>query len=195
VSDAYGMTYGIGGHQFYVITFPTLDRTFCFDLSTGTPHERQSGTDLPYTAWNVTCIVEAFGKTYAGTSDGLVCEMDLDTYEEAGEPIRRLIRSAPIFADGRRAVLDEVEIEMELGVGLSTGQGSDPQVMLRVSKDGGSTWGNEHSASFGVTGERRKRVTFHKLGIFREAMIEVSISDPVKVSVYGMNYRARALGT
>jgi hypothetical protein len=192
VSDARGLAYSMGGHEFYAITFPTLGRTFVYDVTQGIWHERQSDTELPYAIWNVTCTVEAWGKVYAGTTDGKFGELDLDTYTEAGTPIRRLIRSAPFFADGRRAFLDAVEVEMEVGVGLTEGQGSDPQIMMRFSRDGGATWSNERFKSIGLMGGRNQKVRFNKLGVFEQGMLEFSISDPVKVALYGMNYRMRA---
>jgi hypothetical protein len=39
-SDAIGYTYQQEGHQFYVLTFPTADRTWVYDLVTGEWHER-----------------------------------------------------------------------------------------------------------------------------------------------------------
>lgn len=191
VSDARGFTYTMGGHQFYAITFPTLARSFVFDITTGFWHERQSTTVLTYAPWNVTCTVDAWGKVYAGTTDGNFGELDLDTYTEAGSAIRRVIHSTPFYADGDWAILDSVEVEMELGTGLSTGQGEDPQIMLRWSDDGGATWSNQRTKSFGVIGERYKRVIFRDLGMFRQRMLEFSISDPVKVSIYGMKYTPR----
>ncbi len=49
-------------------------------------------------------------------------------------------------------VIDAWEILAEVGLGLPTGQGSDPMVMLRVSRDFGKTWSNERRASFGKIG-------------------------------------------
>lgn len=192
VSDARGLAYSMGGHEFYCLTFPTLGRTFVYDGTQGIWHERQSDTELPYGIWNVTCTVEAWGKVWAGTTDGKFGELDLDTYTEAGTPIRRLIRSAPFFADGRRAFLDAVEVELETGVGLSTGQGSDPQIMMRFSRDGGATWSNERFKQIGLMGNRNQKVRFNKLGLFEQGMVEFSISDPVKVSLYGMSFQMRA---
>jgi hypothetical protein len=42
VSDALGWTYQEGGHEFYVLTFPTADVTWVYDLATNLWHERLS---------------------------------------------------------------------------------------------------------------------------------------------------------
>lgn len=185
VSDAYGMTYTQGGHAFYVLTFPTLDFTVVYDCATTKWHHRQSGTSLDKTIWRVRCIAKAFGKFFAGIDNGHVCEIDMDHFLEAGQPIRRVGRTPPIFADGARVRMSEAELECELGVGRTAGQGVNPKVMVRVSDDGGKSWGNERQASIGRTGETGTRALVRRLGSFRQRTLEFAISDPVKVALYG----------
>ena len=199
VSDAYGMTYFQGGHHFYLLTFPSLGRTFCFDpaasAAAGSPiwHERQSGTSLLPAVWNVQCLFEAFGKTLVGLQAGKVAELDLDTYTDLGEPIRSAVVSLPFFNDDKRAIMDDYELECEMGTGTNSGQGLDPQIMLRFSDDGGSTWSNETQGALGRMGVRIIRAMWDRLGSFRQRTVEVSISDPVKRSIYGMRTTIRGL--
>lgn len=194
VSDAYGMTYFQGGHHFYVLTLPSLGRTLCYDAATTLWHERQSGTLLTHAIWDVQCIFEAFGKTLVGLQVGKVAELDLDTFDDLGMPIRSAIASAPIYADGKRAIMREVEIEVELGVGINSGQGSDPAVMMRYSDDA-ATWSNERQGSLGPKGVRLKQVKWFRLGAFRQRTVEFSISDPVRRAFYGMNTTIEGLST
>ncbi len=188
VSDAYGMTYSQGGHDYYVLTLPTLGRTFVYDAATQGWHERQSGTSLVPMPWLVRWIAPAFGKIYAGLDSGRLCQLDMDTYADVGSPIRRVAVTPPLFHDGVRSVVTVLEVECELGVGLSAGQGSAPEIMMRMSRDGGATWGNERRAPLGPMGHRKTRAIFRRLGMFREAMFEFSISDPVKVTGFGLRY-------
>lgn len=188
--DAVGMTYSQGGHSFYVLTFPTGNRTFVYDISTGIWHERVSGTQLTYAAWNVNCLVAANGLTYAGSNAGKFGILDLDTFAEYGQPIRRYAWTQPLYNDGKRATTPVLELECELGVGLSSGQGSAPVVMVRTSDDGGATWSNERQAQLGMMGNRNDRARVFRMGIFRQRMFEFAVSDPVKVAFYGMNYGA-----
>ena len=69
---------------------------------------------------------------------------------------------------------------METGVGLATGQGSDPQAVLRYSTDGGHSWSNEIPAPIGKVGEYDTRVIWHRLGRARDFTFEVTVTDPVK---------------
>jgi hypothetical protein len=194
VSDAFGMTYAQGGHKFYVLTFVALGRTFVYDATNPAWHERQTGTALTPAVWAANTLCQAFGnKIYVGTTAGKISELDLDTYADAGDPIRRVAVTPPLYNDGKRAIMPTIEVECELGVGLTSGQGSDPQVMLRWSDDGGATWSNQRSASMGVIGERKKRVLFRRLGAFRQRMFEISISDPVKTASYGLRIEGMGL--
>ena len=81
-----------------------------------------------------------------------------------------------------------VQLDCESGVGLDTGQGSNPQVMLRWSDDGGHTWSNEHWASMGGIGAYGTRVIWRRLGMtekLRDRVYEVSGTDPVKIAIIG----------
>lgn len=67
-------------------------------------------------------------------------------------------------------------------------QGSDPQVMLRWSDDGGHTWSNEHWASMGKIGQYYRRVFWRRLGMttkLRDRVYELSMTDPVKIAIMG----------
>ena len=78
-------------------------------------------------------------------------------------------------------------LDFATGVGLTTGQGSDPQVMLRWSDDGGDTWSNEHWRSLGKTGAKKTRVHWNRLGQFGDKgrIFELTKSDPVEFSLLG----------
>lgn len=75
--------------------------------------------------------------------------------------------------------LSRLELFCQSGVGLSTGQGSDPQVFLRVSKDGGQTWTPELWTSMGAIGDYSHRSYWNRLGRGRNFVCEVTCSDPV----------------
>jgi hypothetical protein len=195
VSDAYGMTYTQGGHQFYVLTLPSLGRTFAYDAAPPNKwHERQSGTALTPAVWDVQCIFTAFGKTLVGLQAGRIGELDLDTYTDMGAPLRSVIASLPLYAETKRAIMDELQLGCELGVGIPSGQGNDPQVTMRFSDDGANTWSNERSASLGPIGVRNNRVMWERLGAFRQRTVEFAISDPVKRAFYDMSAKIRDLG-
>jgi hypothetical protein len=181
------------GHSYYVLTFPTALATWVYDASTGLWHERDSRvSDASIGRWRATCYAKAYGKHLIGDySTGTVWELSTSVYAEASESLVRTIQCPPLYSEGKRAFMYSLEVDMEVGVGLASGQGSDPMVMLQWSDDGGRTWSAEITAgmgtSIGAIGEYRTRVTFNRLGSFRQRTLRLSVSDPVKCVIYGIN--------
>jgi hypothetical protein len=183
VSDAFCFAYSQDGHDFVVSTFPTEGATFVYDAATQLFHERESGT-LGY--WRPGFYQNLYGKHIVGDYiDGSLYEIDLDTYTENDTTIRRIATAAPIDGGGKRVFMPSIEMSVESGVGLTSGQGSDPQLMLDWSDDGGRTFGSERWASMGEIGEYSKRVRFTRMGSFRTRIYRLTVSDPVKSIVIG----------
>jgi hypothetical protein len=72
-----------------------------------------------------------------------------------------------------------LETSFQKGVGLSTGQGDDPTVMLQVSRDGGMTWGSELWKTLGKEGKYKTRAKWNRLGTSRNTVFKLKITDPV----------------
>ncbi len=191
-SDAIGMTYSQNGHNFYVLTLPTAGYTLVYDETVGRWHERRSGTSLDPVVWNVTCIMTGWDTVYVGTLGGAVPELDLSTFDELGEPIRSVAITPPFYANGLRSAINTVELECQLGVGIETGQGSDPTVMVRISRNGTKSWENIRIASIGRTGDTIDRAIVRRFGQFRQASFEFSVSDPVFRAFFGIRVEGAA---
>lgn len=174
-----GFAYSQDGHLFYVLSFPEV--TWVYDATTKEWHERQSyGEDN----WNVGCTAQAYGMELAGDStSNKLGYLDPDTYTEWGNTVRIEWTYQPVYAEQRLAFHDRLEIVLETGVGLTTGQGSDPQMMLDYSNDGGQTWTSLTNKSIGAIGRYDTRVVWNRLGSSRQRVYRASVSDPVKVNV------------
>lgn len=97
---------------------------------------------------------------------------------------RRWMRRTPLIGVERYRVRHGAfQVVLQAGVGLSTGQGSDPQLMLRWSDDGGHAWSNEHWVTAGALGTYRTRAIWRRLGNSRGRIYEVSGSDAVLVAL------------
>lgn len=167
------------GHTFYVLSLSDL--TLCYDLSTGLWHERKS--DL-IDRWRASCGCDAFGLSLVGDYDnGKIYDLDLDTYLDDGATITRQAVTPPIAQDGYRVSMAEVFLDMETGVGLNLGQGSDPLVLLDWSDDGGHQWTPYRDGWAGKIGEYRRQVRWTRLGDFRQRVLRVTITDPVKIAI------------
>jgi hypothetical protein len=89
-----------------------------------------------------------------------------------------------------RSTQHSLQLDAETGVGLNTGQGNNPQAMLRWSDDGGHTWSNEHWSSMGSIGAYGTRTFWRRLGMtlkLRDRVYEISGTNPVKIAIVGAN--------
>jgi len=65
-----------------------------------------------------------------------------------------------------------------------------PQAMLRWSNDGGSTWSNEYWVGIGATGKYKNRAIWRRLGMARDRVFEVVVTDPVNAVIVSANLKA-----
>jgi hypothetical protein len=192
LADAVAYTYQQDGHAFYVLNFPTANTTWVFDVSTGVWHERAGWENSQFTRHRGQCQMNYNNEIVIGDYvAGVLYAYDMNVYVEANT-VQRWLRSWRALPTGqndlKRTAQHSLQLDCESGVGLTTGQGSDPQVMLRWSDDGGHTWSNEHWKSMGQIGQYGKRVIWRRLGMtqkIRDRVYEVSGTDPVKIAIMG----------
>ena len=189
VSDAAGGIVRIEGQSFYVLTFPSGNMTLVFNeqsgawfnLSTGADEQRYIGDSY----------AEVYGKRLiADKASGGVFELDLNTYTDNGqvkiqERIFGPVNGTAIGLDGERLLMSWVDIIMQMGVGIVTGQGEDPQLMVSASFDGGKTFSQEQDVLLGRQGEGRIKARFDHTESFYDCFIKVRMSDPVFISIFG----------
>lgn len=186
VADAIGFTYQDQGHEFYVLTIPGTV-TIVYDGTTGLWHERGEWDGNGFTGLAVAGHIYVNGEHLVGSlSDGTIYRMAIDLPNGVDGAGLRRMRCAPhITADGDRVVHSRFALDLEAGLGLVTGQGSDPTVMLRWSNDGGQSWGNVHLMSAGAIGAYRTRVERYRLGMARDRVYEITMSDPIPWRIMG----------
>lgn len=97
--------------------------------------------------------------------------------------IRRLRRAPHLSQENVRVFYRKFELDLERGVGVPSGLGDDPLVMLRLSRDGGHTWSEPVTMSAGRLGAYTQRVIARRLGHGRDLVFEVTVSDPVAWSL------------
>jgi hypothetical protein len=192
ISDAYGMRYSQEGHVFYVLTFPSAGRTFCYDANTKEWHERES---LGYGYWRPSAIVEAYGMQLACDSQsGQIGILDPTTHEEWGDPQRARFTFAPAYNNGNLLTHHRLDLGVNVGDGLLTGQGENPLATLKVSNDGGRTYLTMPTKSLGLRGKYRTRVYWTKLGSAIDRVYSIEVTDPVPLFVLNavLTYSGRA---
>jgi len=189
ISDAVGYAYQQEGHTFYVLTFPSAGKTWCYDAATQLWHQRaylDPNTGL-LGRHRSSCHAYYGGLHIVGDFEtGDLYALDLDYMMDGTAPLPA-IRAAAHIADQdyKWIVHNRLQVDMETGVGLNDGQGSAPIALLDWSNDGGHTWSNQHPASIGRIGEYRARVRWNRLGRARDRVYRLTITDPVKRVIIG----------
>jgi hypothetical protein len=171
VSDASGFAYMISGHPFYQINFPTAGESWVYDGLSKEWHKAESSDSRQQS------LVTDYenGKLYR-FEDGVLTD--------DGQTIAREFISRH-QSTGNYSFLSKLWLEMEAGVGTLTGQGSDPQLMMQYSKDGGHTWSNEVWVDIGEMGQYGTRAVFNRLGRGRDWLFKFRVTDPVKTVFIG----------
>lgn len=197
ITDAETLLYDQIGHSFAMVRFPRANATWGLDVGNGFWHQRGywNAPNNRFDLWAPRVHWTAFGKHLAGTAtSGTISEMDVEVGTETdATSINRLRIAPPLYTtNGNRLWVDRFELELQSGVGLTSGQGSDPQAMLRISKNYGQSWGTERSRSVGRIGEFNRRVFWLRNGSSLKSWTpELRVSDPVPWRVIDASYLGR----
>ena len=182
VSDAQGDSYTDRGHTFYLLSFPRQNVTWAWDSETRLWAKRGTwiAEDNVYIAWRPRWHAFAFNQHRTLDSNaGSLYRMALSIPTDVdSRPIRRMRRAPALEGENERIFYSSFQLDLEPGLGTSTGQGLDPQAMMRQSNDGGKTWGNEQWRSAGKIGNYQWRVIWNRCGAGRRRVFEIAVSDP-----------------
>lgn len=185
-TDAYAWSYHEQGHIFYCLQLKGLDTTLVFDGSTNQWHERMFKNTVTnkMELHRASCFMFFNGKGLIGDREsGEIYELSLSYESDNGDAQIRERICPHIQAEKKMLTYASFELDMEVGVGLVTGQGSNPKIMLQYSNDGGKTYGSELWRDMGKIGEYGTRVVWRQLGQARDRVFKVRISDPVFVEI------------
>ena len=134
--DAIAYSYQIEGHEMYVVTFPTINLTWVYDLSTKSWHKWLSFSDGVYNRHRSNCGA-FFNNMYivGDYENGKLYSIENDVYTEDGATIRRLRRAPHLVADFQREYFDELQIQFQPGVGLNGYPGYDGEDLATESNN------------------------------------------------------------
>ena len=173
-----------------MISFPTGNATWVYDVATQAWHERAGWNNGAFMRHRSNCQCNFGGNIIVGDyENGNIYKFNLDVYADNGG-IQKWLRSWRALPTGQnnlnRTAHHSLQLDCETGVGLNGEEA--PQVMLRWSDDGGHTWSNEHWSPMGKIGQYFQRVFWRRLGMtlkLRDRVYEVSGTDPVKIAIVG----------
>jgi hypothetical protein len=182
-----GYAVSIDGHAVYCLDIPGQG-TVGIDLATGAWSDWETHGE---TGFRLSC---GDAGVFGDRATGQLWEFDPDVFADDGEPITR---EASIWLPTTSATVDSaVCLVGAYGVGLATGQGSDPRVEMRYSSGGLGDFCPWQSASLGVQGDREARARWFQQGMITAPgrLLEFRCTDPVRFTPYYVLIGAEAYG-
>jgi hypothetical protein len=178
VANATGYGYLLGGHPMYQINFPSVGKSWLYDATTKYWSEVRSGADGRHRG---EIAIDFINQTIVSDyENGKLYKINPESYTDNGAAIHTILRGRHIVSRKKMVKLSSIELGIESGVGTVSGQGSDPVAALRLSKDGGHSFGVSRFSKMGKVGEYTKRLIWRRCGIGRDIVPEITITDPVK---------------
>jgi hypothetical protein len=123
ISDAIAYTYQQEGHAFYVLTFPSGNATWVYDVATQAWHERAGLNNGEFMRHRSNCQCNFGGNIIVGDfQNGNIYTFDLDVYADNGG-IQKWLRSWRALPTGqnnlKRTAHHSLQLDCETGVGLN----------------------------------------------------------------------------
>ncbi len=191
VTDARAFYLPFGNGGFYILSFPTADKTFVYDLArnkwmrwgrwntaTGV-YNRYKGQVHAYSpTWDL-CLV--------GDKDtGIIWKVDPDVFTDGGDVIRTLYRTGHIsFGTLREKRFNKLRIRMKMGTGDAVAL-NNPVVSIRWKINNRNNFGTEVIIPLGKVGQTEWMADINRLGTFETVQFEIVHATNAKFTLVEM---------
>lgn len=192
ISDAIGYTYQEEGHWFYVLTFPTGNATWVYDIATGIWHQRACfNAQGTFDRDRANCHAFFNNQHIVGDyQNGNLYTTSLDVSTDNGG-VKKWLRAWRALPESQVNLsmkkFKHLQVDAETG---TAGAGKTMYALLRFSDDGGHTWSTEIGASIGLQGNYQMQLRWQTLGASRDRIFEISGTDPGKIALIGAHMDA-----
>lgn len=183
VEDARGFTLTYGGKNWYIITFPTENRTFAYEYTTQQWAEWSEWYSQKYEwrKWNANAAIHAISwnkHLIASTkNDGTVYELSNTTHADGGISVVNEVTTCWIDHGTnarKRARLLRFRLKRGELVGVNP-----PMLTIRYRDDGNQTWSTWEEVDMGNLGETAFHVQLFRRGIYRARQYQLRMSGEV----------------
>jgi len=185
VSDAFTTLWRVGGRYFIVLTFPTEDKSWAYDVildrwykwgywSTSLGKYKS----VPYSTMT---YMQAWGIHIAGsTMNDKLYQMALDSYGDGTNKMRSITQTG--WIDHGVSVRKKCSrVRLTVKRGAVTLDSSDltkkPKLIVQHRSDGKKAWSNEREIDLGGIGDTVHHVDINRLGSFRTRQWKFELSD------------------
>ena len=199
-SDAFSDVFTIDNKTILIFTFPTASKTWALIEELGVNGWFELSEGITDGRYNAGSVLEVYNKILIGDrSNGNLNELDFNTFDQAGETWRRRrilgsINGEKLGRKGHRIQMSRMEFLLETGVGLISGQGEDPLIMVEASYDGGKSWATGTWMKIGRLGQTNIRAEWYSMKSFYDMIVRITTSDPVAYNLYSATIDIRLAG-
>jgi hypothetical protein len=139
ISDAIAFTYQQDGHFFYVLTFPSAGKTWVYDVTTQSWHERAGWSNGAFVRHRANCQMNFNGEIIVGDyANGNLYAFDSEVYSDNGAP-QKWLRSWRALPSGsnnlKRTAQHSLQLNCETGVGTALTPEYQSQNLVTESGD------------------------------------------------------------
>jgi hypothetical protein len=175
VTDAWAIYLTIKGHSFYCLTFPTVNRTFVWNITTDTWSEwgTWDSETATYGKWRGKsyCYARTWDLHLLGDStEGKIYAVRPNLFLEGDASIRSLMLTAHTD-HGTMAKKRSRRLKINVKRGQGVDGGAEPVFTMRY-RDDNRAWSNERQIGLGLIGETPNIVEVRKLGIYKTRQYE-----------------------
>lgn len=196
-ADIMASTYSDDGHTFFLLNTPNRCLVYDFDGARDWHRRKTNGVE----GYDFARTIEQDGRTFAAkrtASTFVELSRDYATDEQPdastlGTDVEREF-TAHIPHQNSRKRLGWIFCEGSKGVGLASGDGSDPQIGRRISNDNGNTWSAWDYRDVGAQGvyDERTKWTRNGRGKRPQTVVHFRVIEPVRFDITGVLWGQRS---
>jgi len=197
-NDAIGDVVSVGGQSFYIITFPTEDQTWAYNIKKKEWYQWSWWKTIPakrgaFIGRNF-IYAKSWGKHFCQSRlDGKIYEVIPEAKTDDGNTIKTEWQTG--WLDGgtsKNKTMPFMRFHMRRGEGIL---GTDEPVIAFKYRDNGSrVWKNERQVGLGNTGEYEFYRRVNGLGMFRTRQMSIILTDAAKLVLADLDVEIKRLG-
>jgi hypothetical protein len=182
ISDATGFSFVLNGHEFYQINFLSGNQSWFYDLTMGIWSEIRSESGRYIGEYAAKLNNRTYVSDYR--DNGRIYYLDETINTDNGEEIEFELTSKHVFNGLEKVSIGALQVDAETGILPDDGTYQNSQIMIGISKDNGKTF-RESFVSMGYPGEVNTRCRKNRLGMARDWVFKIRITDKIKRVVLG----------
>lgn len=196
VSDCIAWPVSLEGQDFVIFQFQSENKTYAYSENSATWFELSNG--VLGNRHRINSYAYFAGAHLIGDIDsGSIFAMDSDTFNDNGDEYVRqrdsmTLSGAMIGKPGQTMRMRRLELICETGVGNDSV--TNPQIAFSCSYDGGASFTNERWLNLGEDGQRRTRVEWFNMAVFRELIVRIRMTDDAFLAITGMSIDVEEAG-